>query len=153
VAMSSDRALHLILKYCTGGATRYGALIKAGSDSVKALPVTLRLNQLKRLLDIELTAPQVKSLLAPLGFESGEESAGTITVSVPSFRQGDVTREIDIVEEVSRLYGYDKIEERMPSATAAPEPLDDLEARVREALTAQGLSEAWVSSLTRPSEF
>jgi phenylalanyl-tRNA synthetase beta chain len=71
-----------------------------------------------------------------------------MTLSVPSFRQSDVIREIDLVEEVCRLWGYDRIPETMPASTLAAMPADQTPQKLRSTLAAWGFSEAWLSSLT-----
>jgi phenylalanyl-tRNA synthetase beta chain len=87
---------------------------KAAKGAVDAYPVkpkpkqaTLRLSRLKKLLGIEVPKDTVIQILTRLGFgpkQNGEQ----ITCSVPSWRS-DVYREADLIEEVARVYGYDKI--------------------------------------------
>jgi len=147
VLAASDRACSLILECCGGF---LGKLTTAGSDKVKPLLVPLRLNQLPRLLEVELSARQVTELLTPLGFAAQTAGEDKVEVLIPSFRQRDVTREIDLVEEVCRLWGYDRIPPSMPARTVAPELPDGTAARARAALSACGLSETWTSSLVAP---
>jgi phenylalanyl-tRNA synthetase beta chain len=73
-----------------------------------------------------------------------ESGHGTWTVSVPSFRV-DVSREVDLIEEVGRHYGYDRLPSTFPALEALPGPPDPRIARdrlVRRVLLAAGLSEA-----------
>lgn len=148
-ASASDRATYLFLKYCSDGkTTRVGKLEKAGSDSTKQVVVELRLSQLKRYLDAEFNVAQVTEYLTPLGFTVDSKDDQTVSVKVPSFRQSDVTREIDLVEEVCRIWGYDNLPVRMPRGMVAADPPEDTVNRARLALVAAGLSEAWLSSLT-----
>jgi phenylalanyl-tRNA synthetase beta chain len=151
---ASDRASYLIAKYCGGAqAVAIGPLSQAGSE-VKDLPqVSLRLNQIKRMLDISLSADEIVQMLKPLGFtkvEGGKQTGETLTFAIPSFRRRDVTREIDLIEEVCRIYGYERLPQSMPKATVAPDNPEDTGAQVRVALSGQGLSEAWISSLVPP---
>lgn len=143
VREASDRATYLMHTICGG---KIGQISSAGSDKVKPLQVTLRMSEMKRLTEIEITPQEVNKLLSPLGFEIQTQQDAVIA-SVPSFRQGDVTREIDLVEEVTRLYGYDRIQPSMPKRTIAPPLPDTLHSTIRDALVACGLSEAWISSL------
>lgn len=145
VRHASDRAAYLMIQAAGG---HLGKLTAAGSDTCSPLTVNLRLGQVKRLLDIDVDEKEVSELLAPLGFQTAALSGGTVAVSVPSFRRRDVSREIDLVEEVCRLYGYDRIPVSMPRSTSAPQPPDSLPDEIRQALTASGLSETWGSSLT-----
>lgn len=154
VIKASDRASYLILKHCadTEGSARYGEMSIAGNIEFTPPAIKTRLGQIKRLLDIDLPAQEIERLLKPLGFDtkkSEAEKEQSISVLVPSFRTRDVTREIDVIEEVARLYGYDRLPAAMPSQSGAPEPAGDEEAVARRALSACGLSEAWTSSLVR----
>jgi phenylalanyl-tRNA synthetase beta chain len=153
-ANANNRAAYLMLQHCGGeGGAILGAFSYAGKAAKEPTKVGLRINQLKRFLEVELSPNEIFEHLKPLGFEpaGGVEStpgaAVQIQFLVPSFRQGDVTREIDLVEEVCRIYGYDKIPGSMPVTTAAAIPPEDTLRSLRTALVAQGFSEAYVSSL------
>jgi len=153
-ANANNRAAFLMLEHCGGkGGAVLGPLSIAGKAAKEPTKVGLRLNQLKRFLDVELSPNEIVEHLKPLGFESTGKvestpgSAVQIQFLVPSFRQGDVTREIDLVEEVCRIYGYDKIPASMPVTTAAAIPPENTLRELRTALIAQGFSEAYVSSL------
>lgn len=160
VAKASDRASYLILQHCGTADSKpaLGMLAVAGHDSVRPIHVTCRMKELKRVLGADFSPEQVKSLLTPLGFEvvkgcsANEQDKEAVQVSVPSFRQNDVTREIDIVEEVCRLWGYENLPESMPSSSVAPERQDRIQDTARDVLSGLGLSEAWLSSLTSGDE-
>ncbi len=153
VRHAAERAAYLIAKYCgeksepgVDANIKIGPLLQAGSDHVSTAKVPLRSSQIKRLLGLEVSAERVSELLTPLGFSvsgTGEQ----IEVMVPSFRINDVKREIDLIEEVCRLNGYDQIVACMPAATMAVSLPDDTLQLARNCLTGQGLSEAWLSSL------
>ena len=143
---ASNRAAYLIGKYCTASGAQASHFSSSGADRVEPIHIELRPGQIKRILGLEIGSALVTSLLTPLGF--GVSGQGEkLVVSVPSFRQSDVTREIDLIEEVCRLNGYDQIQSAMPSATIAVVAPDDTLNLVRATLRAQGLSEAWLSSL------
>ncbi|MBI4532311.1 MAG: phenylalanine--tRNA ligase subunit beta, partial [Candidatus Melainabacteria bacterium] len=145
VRRASDRAAYLILQTCGG---HLGKMTIAGSDQTKPQTVSLRLGQIKRLLDVDLTGKQISELLTPLGFSVNSMQQELLNVTIPSFRFKDVTREIDLIEEVCRLYGYERIVPTMPQSTVAPELADSTELVTRQALSACGLNETWLSSLT-----
>lgn len=147
VRHAAERAAYLIAKYCAPeGKVVVGPLIEAGSNKIEPGQLTLRSSQIKRILGLEISAERIKDLLTPLGFTvSGSGEA--IAVSVPSFRKDDVKREIDLIEEVCRLNGYDAIVPSMPAATMAVARPDDSLDLAKNALTGMGLSEAWLSSL------
>lgn len=149
VASSSDRACYLLVKYC---GARLGQFSQAGSGQSPEKEVQLRIAELKRLCEIDMAVDSAAEMLEPLGFinqlSADDYNAGVLRVKVPSFRQKDVSREIDLIEEICRLYGYDKIPVSMPASTIAALPPDPLPGKVRTAMLASGLSEAWLSSLT-----
>lgn len=146
-ARASDRAAYLVSQHC--GQVKLRSMSKSGSEGKKPVRVSLRLGQIKRLLDIELNEQEVKQMLTPLGFEA-VEGKDSLDFLVPSFRQQDVTREIDLVEEVSRIYGYERLPQSMPKSTTAANLPNQTPARIRQALSGQGLSEAFISSLVPP---
>ncbi len=149
VRKASDRAAYLLTTICGG---KLGAFSSSGSDEVKALYVDLRLSEMMRLTEIETTVEEVTRLLTPLGFTVKDKSQNTVTAKVPSFRADDVTREADLVEEVCRLYGYDRVPASMPKRTIAPPLPDTTFNTVKEALSAGGLNEACISSLVALSD-
>ena len=108
-------------------------------------PVTLPLRaaRITRLLGQEVPAADVPRLLTPLGFELQPDGTGW-QVTVPSWRV-DVTREADLIEEVGRHFGFDRIPAAFPVLAAPqppPEPAIGRERLLRESLTASGFSEA-----------
>ncbi|MGH7647997.1 MAG: hypothetical protein ACREND_07750, partial [Gemmatimonadaceae bacterium] len=86
---------------------------------------------------------EIVGLLAPLGFEVGARE-GALQVTVPSWRL-DVVREVDLIEEVARLRGYDSFSNELRPfrpGTVPESELETLSRRVRDALVARGLLEA-----------
>ncbi len=149
VAYASDRASYLLLKHAGG---KLGKISTAGSDKVVSVSVNMRFSQLKRLTEIESNPQETESLLSPLGFGVESKDADTLAVSVPSFRQRDIKREIDLIEEVCRLWGYNRLPASMPKTTSAPSPAEPIALLAKRALAAQGMSEAWISSLVPQSD-
>lgn len=148
VKAASDRAAYLIAKYC-GNEAKVKSLFQSGSARTEPIKVSMRLSQVKRLLDVDMSAEQATNYLSSLGFKRDPQTdADVITVAVPSFRRQDVTREIDLIEEVCRIFGYDNLPVSMPRSSHCPERPDELLRDLRMSLSAQGLSEAWLSSLT-----
>jgi len=70
--------------------------------------VTLRLSRLNKLLGIEVPAEEVVKILSALSFKPNLKNDSVIC-SIPSWRHSDVYREVDLIEEVARIYGYSKI--------------------------------------------
>lgn len=111
-----ERVTALIVQVCGTDHTRVGPV----DDTVAALParepVALRLMRLQRLLGVALTADQVHDCFARLGL-AHERTAEGFRVQPPSFRF-DLQREVDLIEEVARVYGYDNIPAEPPRAPA-----------------------------------
>ncbi len=108
--------------------------------------VTLRSARIARVLGMDVPQDDVARILVPLGFdvEWADMERGAWNVGVPSFRV-DVSREIDLIEEVGRHYGFDRLPARFP-ALLAPQPAPDVrlarDRNVRRVLHAAGFSEA-----------
>lgn len=136
------RAAELIL--ATAGGRIEGPLMDVCPRPFARARVPLRLSRVERLLGIPFEAREAAALLEPLGFlvDQGEDS---LTVEVPGFRSYDVTREVDLIEEIARTYGYDAFPETLgtfrPSASQ-DHPLFRLEDAVRDELVASGILEA-----------
>ena len=134
------------------GNAALGELSTAGSDQIQKSKIKIRMSELKRLCEIDIGSDAAGDLLEPLGFKSliasDDYHAGILTVEVPSFRMKDVCREVDLVEEITRLYGYERLPISMPSNTLAAVQIDPVPGKIRQSLCGSGLSEAWLSSLT-----
>jgi phenylalanyl-tRNA synthetase beta chain len=136
------RAVDLIVHVAGGTPAETSPCADAGIATVD--PITLRIARTAQVLGIDFDADAVASLLRPIGFACAESGDG-LRVSVPGHRRYDVEREIDLVEEVARRYGY----ERFPDALRAfrpsvvpDDPMVHLEDRLREALVGLGFSES-----------
>ncbi len=113
VETSSQRAASLIALWGGGELCRGMADEKSTSfDPRRAL--SLRVSQIPRHLGISLSQDEVSLLFKKLDYDIIEEREGLISLSVPSGRFWDISREIDLIEEIARFYGYDKIPESLP---------------------------------------
>jgi phenylalanyl-tRNA synthetase beta chain len=112
----------------------------------------LRSGRVKRLLGVTLTTEEAGRHLE--SFEFGIDRGDPLGVRVPSWRP-DVTQEDDLVEEVGRAHGYDRIPEASPDSRGAIPSRSEAEknrARAREAMRARGLLEAWCTALISERE-
>lgn len=148
---ASRRCCEMILDLA-GGELLDGVLDVGKSNDARS-PVVLRLAQLPRILGIEVEIEEVRRILAALGCEEGEKESHQVTVIPPSWRR-DLTREVDLIEEVARIHGYDKIPEdvAVPMAPSHRRDDDRLLERVRHVLTAGGFDEALTTSVV-PEEW
>jgi phenylalanyl-tRNA synthetase beta chain len=107
--------------------------------------IQLRSERIARLLGQVVPAEDVPRFLEPLGFDVVPRNAhGAWTITVPSFRV-DVLREEDLIEEVGRHYGFDRLPVRFPpldAAQAPPDPVIIRDRLIRQTLTSAGFSEA-----------
>ncbi|MCH8923794.1 MAG: phenylalanine--tRNA ligase subunit beta, partial [Planctomycetes bacterium] len=138
---ASRRCCELILEWA-GGELAAGS-IDVGQQPEAREPVVLRLDQIERILGIHVDREEVRKILTLLGNEETKADKTRIEVIPPSWR-GDLTREIDLIEEVARIHGYDKIPEdvSVPMAPSARRDIDRVLEKVRGALVAAGYDEA-----------
>ncbi len=152
VVAGAEYATRLILELCGG---EVGQLVTAGTIPGPREPFNFRLNQLERLAGITLDVEVVETRLERLGFLVEIIDDETLKLTPPSWRH-DVRMEADIVEELARLQGYDRIPP-MPvrRTTAVSEPILAPEQRMRSiarrTLAARGISEAATWSFVEPA--
>jgi phenylalanyl-tRNA synthetase beta chain len=134
-----ERATQLVVEICGGAA---GPVVRARDKLPKRDPVRMRLARAERLLGITLGAAQVDAILRRLGCEFTRSEDG-FRVTPPSYRF-DIAIEEDLIEEVARGNGYDKIPEARPAAPAtmlpAPESRRDA-AAIRRLIAAREYQE------------
>ena len=141
---ASDRAVSLILELA-GGKADFG-LGRAGSDPVAPVALSLKRTSLRRILGVDFPVDQVAAALARLGFQPTIRD-GAFDVIVPSHRL-DVSIERDLIEEVARVVGYDKIPTRDEVAVRLTqrEPARVATDLIRDQLHAAGHFEAMTFS-------
>lgn len=115
---ASRRCCELIVS--VAGGEILNGVIEAGIGAPPAKsPVTLRLSQIQRILGIEVPASTVARILKDLGMKestagsSNSESPAALTFIPPNWRR-DLDREIDLIEEVARIHGYEQIPQNRP---------------------------------------
>jgi phenylalanyl-tRNA synthetase beta chain len=118
---------------------------------------SFRLDSIERLLGLSVPNQDVERIIAALGFTFARHSDGVFElnsydVTSPGWRYHDVTREADLVEEVARHYGYDRIPVVLPPVVERPRQpaIVTLESRARGIAAGLGLSEVMTKSLTTP---
>jgi len=146
VEKASRRACQLIAELADGEIACGMADIRADNPSSRS--ATLRLSRLAHVLGIDVPRERVKSIFAGLQFDIVADDGEKLVLGVPSWRS-DVEREIDLVEEVARVHGYDKISEKtdMPVRPAPLTKLQLCERKVRSLLVGMGFDELITHSL------
>lgn len=147
VAEACDVAAAMIVSLA-GGEVLQGAV--AGSTyQVEDVTVTITLSRINHYLGTDLTVKEVNEIFEALGF--GCQSEGeTFTVTVPP-RRWDIKIEADIIEEVARIYGYDRLPSTLPSGETVAGSLTQEQAttrKIRTLLEDSGLHEAISYALT-----
>ncbi|HDH96365.1 MAG TPA: phenylalanine--tRNA ligase subunit beta, partial [Proteobacteria bacterium] len=104
VPLAAQRAAQLMVQLA-GGRT-VGGRIDVYPKPIRLKPVNLRISRVNHLLGTELKGAEVKEILLALGMELKPVSADLFVVQPPSHRT-DITREVDLIEEIARLWGYD----------------------------------------------
>ncbi|KAF0135302.1 MAG: phenylalanyl-tRNA synthetase beta chain [Candidatus Saganbacteria bacterium] len=133
-----------------------GGVVLKGKIDVKAKPqknktIALRNERIKNILGVNINRKESAAILKLLGFKIKKETKDKIIVEVPSWRAGDVEREIDLIEEIARIYGFDKINETMPEIKAKTfESSHNRIRKVREILLGCGLFEVQTFSMVAP---
>jgi phenylalanyl-tRNA synthetase beta chain len=150
-----DRAAARLLEVLAAGSTLAVApgTIDVQGDVPRPRPVALRTARVNAVLGTELGQDEIAALLEPIGFSSRPAGGGTLEVVVPTFRP-DAEREVDVIEEVARHYGYGRIARRRPFAPQVG-MLTGYQRRrrfVREVMAGLGAHEAWTPSLLAPGD-
>lgn len=140
------RAMQLLVELADA---KIVGLVEDGENKLEKKEITLRFAQVKKILGCEIIGTKCVSILEKLGFKVLGKNENAAKFEVPSFRANDVTREIDLIEEIARINGYDKIAPSLPSKNQSP--VISLEEHVLKkvnlTLLASGLNEIVTSSL------
>ena len=128
----------------SGGGELEGGQIDAVARELDQAPVVLRASQVQRILG-GIETHELVSILRSLGFEMVPEpgSEPQFSVRIPTWRL-DVEREIDLIEEIARLHGYNKFANTLPAFSGAviPDPKAEKRESLRSSLLALGYNEA-----------
>ena len=114
----------------------------------------LRLDQIRRVLGVDVAVDRVRELLSPIGFEIAKpDKSNSVVVTIPSFRP-DCTQEIDVIEEIARHFGFDEIGKVVPKSPVHGR-LSAVQQRrriVREFVLSLGASEAMPNPFLAPGD-
>ena len=141
-AVGQMLALGAALLASVGGG-RVDALLQAGATPAPRPAVTVRPARVALLLGEPVGAVEIRRLLESIGFACDAGPDDALVVTPPSWRH-DIAREVDLIEEVARLRGFDRLPDTLQGArpgTVPDHPLFTAYRRVRDALVAEGLHE------------
>jgi len=109
------RAVELILEVCPE-ARLESSLVDEGEWSFRSIEADLTVETVQSKMGVDVSEKEIVEILESLQFDVKNEGSGRLKVSIPSFRATkDVDIKEDLVEEVARIYGYDRIPEKVPT--------------------------------------
>ncbi|HZL10857.1 MAG TPA: phenylalanine--tRNA ligase subunit beta [Prolixibacteraceae bacterium] len=145
----------LLIKEVAGGEISSG-IVDVYPNPVDDFKVDVTYSNIKRLIGVDLGKEKIKQILEALEIRIENETEEGLSLLVPPYRV-DVKREVDVIEEILRIYGYNNIE--LPTQLNAslqysvkPNPTK-LRNLIAEMLTAQGFNEIWSNSLTKTAYY
>jgi phenylalanyl-tRNA synthetase beta chain len=149
-----QRATGLLLEIVGGEA---GPIIEVASQShlPNIAPITLRNERIEQMLGMTMEASEIERLLSALGLGVAANGVGQWTVTVPSHRF-DISLEVDLIEELARLHGYNRLPVRYPQARLAPQRKAEAAVELpalRRLMVARGYQEAITYSFIDPKMF
>ena len=115
---------------------------------------SLTVNQVKKLLGIEIHKKEIIAILESLGFVLSKSNNSQLTFTIPHWRHDDISIPEDLIEEVARLYGYHNLPATLPESQIAPAPKDFTfywENRAKDSLKFWGFTETASYSMTGPT--
>lgn len=140
------RAIELLVELADA---KVVGIAETGKNTFEECKVPLRFSQINKVMGAEINADEACDILERLNFKMVERNEKEATFVIPGARRTDVYREIDLIEEVARIYGYDRVEATLPRKTMAPEIT--FETKVKEKIEnlflGHGFYEAMSSSL------
>ena len=144
--LAAKRAAQLIAEL--GGGEVVDGLIDVYPKEILPFEIRLRKNQVNRVLGYGISDEKVRSIFAGLGFEILNEDKGSMVVSVPPFRP-DIEREIDLIEEIARINGYDNIPTISHIGITLQEKIDEtiFTSELKDILTGLGFNEMYSTTL------
>ncbi len=151
-AVATQRCADLVLEICGGEAEE--GLTDVHPVKTNARELTLRKSYVNRLLGTELNIPDIIDILNGLELQLVNQNEETVTFEIPTFRP-DLEREVDLIEEVGRLFDYNNIQSKNQGIFVSTEPLTDWEnlvAKVRGISVQLGFREIYTNSLISRKE-
>jgi phenylalanyl-tRNA synthetase beta chain len=144
-----DRAAQLIRE--TAGGEVLKGRVDVYPKKIRARSIKLRVEHAAELLGVPLRASTVRSLLERIGIKTLNQKGG-IGCTIPTFRP-DLEREIDLIEEVARTYGYEKILTERRARVHLPEtvPSPETDGMLRATLIGRGFNEVVSNSMQERS--
>ncbi|MCP4230966.1 MAG: phenylalanine--tRNA ligase subunit beta [bacterium] len=148
VLAASDRAVALFEELA--GGTVIAPTATAGETDWPMLELALRTERVNTILGTRLTTDEVGDILNRLDMDVEPAKDGVLAVKPPGYRR-DLTREIDIIEEVGRVYGFNEIDSTLPTDDFMPPfhiEREEIFNTIRDTLVGSGFYEAYTDGFT-----
>ncbi|CUI16051.1 phenylalanyl-tRNA synthetase beta subunit [Candidatus Protochlamydia naegleriophila] len=142
----------MLIQEVAGGTIQIGILDEKAKEFPEAT-IRCRLNRTNQMLGTILSRGEVETIFKNLGFHYQWDGQDSFFVRVPTYRV-DIKEEIDLIEEIARLYGYDHIPRqggRYLSSQLPPAPIYLFEKEIQSRLIAEGLQEFLTCDLIGPT--
>ena len=141
VLIGANRATELLLQLTSGrlsGRSEISIKIKNSTTRIK-----VKIADVESLLGVKVTPAKVKAWLDRLGFKL-TATAGTVIVTAP-INRGDITQDVDVIEEIARMIGFDRLPSQLPTISMDNIPVNkrprEIKEKIRRILTAGGMDE------------
>lgn len=146
IEKASGEAAELIQELAGGGCI---AAKSSGLARIKKKSINLEVSTVQKILGINITPPRIKKILNSLEFKTKTKAGNCFKVEVPSFRS-DVDLEIDLIEEIARIFGFEFIPRTLPAVRpgVSADKSRTLISLIKNILIGLGLNEAITYSLT-----
>jgi len=148
-----DRGAALIAELGRGEVLK--GKVDAMGKEMKPKVIELRCDRVNNILGAEISQGDMMSILKRLGFQVSNMKTSLLKVIVPLYRAMDIEREIDLIEEIARIWGYNRIEPTLPNTAIAGKESardDDLRNKVAVLLAGCGLNEVKTYSMLGPKD-
>lgn len=145
VPYASDRAAMLIQEFADGEVLK--DITDEYPEKLEKLKVGIRAKQAEKIIGIEYSGEQIINLLEKIEIKYIGKESDKLIFEIPEFRRNDLTREIDLIEEVARIYGYDNIENMYEFKLDVSSHIDygdkliDLKKKTKEHFIGRGFNE------------
>lgn len=146
-----NRAASLMARYASGQVA--AGIVEQKVSGSEPITIEITLERVNDYLGTVITGDEMEAIFRKLHFDY-ERSGETFSVTAP-LRRGDITRDVDLIEEVARLYGYDNIPTTFVTGVTTPGSLtkeQHIRRKVRDNLTGSGLHEVINYAFTHPDQ-
>jgi phenylalanyl-tRNA synthetase beta chain len=141
VLTGANRAVDLLMQSAGGRLAGRGEMVSKAKS--RPAQIKIRARGIEDLLGVEIALTKAKAWLVRLGFKVSV-NAGIMTVMAPSHRP-DIRQDVDVIEEIARMIGFDKLPSRLPEVKAVNIPVDkrpcEIKTKLRDVMTAGGIDE------------